>query len=410
MPISIQQALLFISVFVIVVALLTATTYTLVTNMLTDAYRYLSILEKSNEKIRVVGVNTGMDLYCGVRNLGLTKVTIKELGVVDIAGHRHVLATDVELDPGEAFTKKAGPLYGMVYVVTERGNVFSAPIINLGTVITKKTVDVRTLLPSLVQVGTNLKYFSRGDVALSFGTYGYFFGFLFVDDPHSNKYILLTFGPINVPNLFKNGVLHYSATKYGVSGPIYTQASLDFQLEPGNGKPYYRIVMPVLVERTDSQSGLLIRGCFGFIWRTITNSMYGIKLVTQTPSICTYNPQYGKVCDELHTLVIPTAGGVESLLPVLASASPTSMFLEAPTGAQTYIILAKCFYIESDKLSYFSTTLSRPYATVYGVRINTYLNFPGTTYVGDQNLALNAVTVELDLSPQALVLSLLNGV
>ena len=412
MPVTVQHTILFLFVFIMIVATLLSTTYIIAVNMISDTYRYEKVLEKANEKLRLAGIIEESKLYYGVRNIALVKVAIKELGVIDASGSKHVLATDVELDPGEAFTGSTVSYYGSLYAITERGNVFSAPIFDFESTTEERQITIRSLLPSYTQVQSPISY--RGDLeyTVGVGTYGYVFGFLFADDPYSNSYVHLVFHPQKISDLFKNRNIPYRLTQSRTNGPVSASAELVFEIVDDKRAwpyPYYKITMPIDVRRTDAKSGLLVRGCVGFIWRTISNNVFGYEVENSGRSYC-LSSQEERVCDDISVGVLPVSLDIDALIPELAGGALLEIPASAPSGSQVYIVYAKCFYVESDRVARISTTYISPWTMVRGVKINTYLVFPGKTAVHTFTYTLNEIRLKLRINPKVLLLTLLEQI
>jgi len=413
MPINIQHAVMFTLVFIIVVSLLSITVYTVTMNMLADTYRYEKMLEKANEKVKVVAIATSNKMYYGVRNLGLTRLVIKEMGVVDSSGNLRVLTTGVAIDPGEAYINEHSKMSGVLYVITERGNIFATPIAEVesdtGVAGGVARVQIKSLLPSVYYAPSPIVYNDRDAFVVSLSTTGYIFGFLYVNDPHSDDQVIITLGPYSVADIFKKartaGFPYVSEQKNGHDGNVLGSAQLHFDVVDDKKywkEPYYLLTMSISAQRTDwLGKGLVVRGCFGYIWRTMTNSMYGLKVVTSTPSGCKCRESEPYcVCDENHVVLIPSVEPVESLMPTLAYFLINMPPVEAPVGAQAYIVFAKCFRVEADDI--------RSIHDVHDPKIYTSLPFPGNVESGIVgSIRVPAIEVELKLNPKILLETML---
>lgn len=410
MPVSVHHGVLFVFVFVLLVSLMLATVYTLVTGMVVDAYRYERALERANEKLRLVAALSEGTLYYGVRNIALTTVDIRELGVVDVNGGRHVLARGVTLEPGEAYTgREVGVPVGVLYAVTARGNVFTAPVLRLGGP-GALTFTLRSLAPACIQAESPVSYGGPFHYTIGFCTYAYVFGFLVVDDPWGDANTRLVLGPVNVARLLREARLPFTTSTYGGSGPLYARATLTLTVEGGAGRtPHYRVSMPVEVSRTDGARGLLVYGCLGVIWRTITSTVVGLDAGPRPLSYCGTLRDGGRVCDTLGVYVAPSALDVGALIAHMARGWRPS-HVEAPSGTQVYIVLARCFRVESAELKSVTTSTEKPYTRIGDTTIHTYLDLPGVNKVDRVDMVLRGAHVTLHVDPELIIHTILDRI
>lgn len=412
MPINIQHAMIFSIVFVLCVLVTAFTIYVLLINIITDTYRYEKTLEKANEKVRVAGLLADGVLYYGVRNLGVTTVKIRELGIIDINGNRRVLVSNVELMPGQTYKSVSLSVYGAVYALTERGNVFSAPVIDMGKYVGEAKVSLKSLLPAVYQVSSPVKYSEDAEYTISLNTYAYVFGFLMAGDGHEN--ILLSFGPHSVSQIFKdayrtNSPVSLVQTKSGGTLMSAT-ATLHFEVLSSDSEgvpPYYKLVLPLSVNT--SNNALAVRGCVGVIWRMLAKNVYGLSLETSTPSVCSYGSGF-KVCDEIQATLLPGTESLESVIAVLSRPTQPPRVVTAPSGSEIQVVLAHCFLVEGTGINSLTTTYETPYTSVFNSRINTVLKFPGTNYFGFSTTEIIGLTLKMNVETDYLLSSILGEV
>jgi hypothetical protein len=406
---------MFVIIFVIVTALMMTTTYIITANVLSDTYRYQTILNRANEKIRLAGAIGGGTLYYGIRNIGLSSVVVKELGVVDTSNRRSILITSLELKPGDAYVSTTGAIYGTLYAVTERGNTFSTQIIR--TDLQSPALFTLTgLTPAFAQQEIFLPNSPNPTYAytVSMTTYAYIYAFLSVKDPNTDNNILLTLGPYNVPQLYKAKTIPLNDQKSSSSGTVSASLSISFGIYSYNNQPYYQIRIGFTANNINN--GLIIRGGFGIIWRTITNNIYTLNLannigggscdthINDNPNANSWN-----ICDQILTSIIPSSLDIGSIVAYLATNRPQqSMF--APTGSQAYITFSRIFTIEANKLSSVSTS-SQSFIEIYSGRIYLYLNYPGQNSIDKLgSLQITPITVRASLDPQIYVLTIINQI
>lgn len=397
-------------VVIMIIAILTATVYTIVINMMVDAYRYEKAVERANEKVRLAAVIGSSGFYYGIRNIGLSDLVIKEAGVIDSSGNRQVLITNTKLGPGEAIiNNQQNPgSYITFYVVTGRNNVFSTRVISLldrGA----STIPIRNLVPGVALIPSPVQYSEAYVPSISVAMYSYFFAYLIVKDPYSDESIYLTIGPVSISDLFKKISLPYRVSKVEKwTSKLYASISAVLTLndqDSENSVPYYKLVVPVRFERTDNKNGLIAQGCLGFIWRTETSNMFGFWLLPKANwGTAQSTPQF-RVETNYFARLIPSSLSIDTLMPTLISLLPATWYsVGAPSGSQAYVVLAKCFKIEDATLKKVETTEDKPWAQVHGVRIYTYVVFPGRTYV-DQNYYGDVYSLDLyvELNPEVYV-------
>lgn len=419
MPVVIQHAILHTFVIVMIVAILAATTYTIVINMLTDTYRYEKSVEKANEKLRLAAAIGSNGFFYGVRNIGLTDVFIVEAGVIDSSNVKRVLFSNVRLSPGSAtIGSQPNPgNYVTFYVVTDRNNVFSTRVVNLTQQQTSYPITIRNLVPSVAVEPAPVQYLGNYTAAVSVAMYGYVFAYLFVKDPYSDQMIYLKVGPTPVSDMFKKQLIPYISERVMNSTiSLYASMNIIFNVKDSDSDsywPHYEFVVPIDVERTDGDKGLVIHGCFGFIWRTMTSNLFSFRLQTNLNSVSSRSSPSGKFYVESRYFVtlVPSSLDVDTLVSTLETANSYS--LVAPSGSQVYIVLAKCFKIEDMNLKSFVTSDSKPYweDVSRGIKIYTVMDFPGKTYIGQNTYEiLDGIEITIDVNPEIYVKTVLTQV
>jgi len=416
LPINVQHALLFTLVIVTIIAVLTATTYVIITNMITDAYRYEGAVVRANEKLRIAAALGSSGLVYGMRNIGLSEVVVKEAGVIYPTGTKVAYVRDLSLKPGEIYV---GREYGIgsfitFYVITSRGNVFTTDIADFTQTYTQD-IYVRNLIPSTYVFSSPLKYGEGYEYSASMSSYGYVFAFLVVDDPYSDESLYLQIGPVNVADLY-NGwkIPYYSEPVSQTSSRLRASMSLILKIsnDPNEGRyPHYRLDVPISVSRLDGRNGLLIYACFGFIWRTMTNNVFGYQLVNPL-RVVEYTPGSSKdyfAESRYEANLIPSSLDINSLVATLGKQGP-NFNVEAPSGSQAYILLMKCFKIEDKGLGSFTTTESKPWDVVRGLKIYTYIAFPGKTHTSNGITDVDYIYLRLVFNPEVYVLTALGSI
>jgi len=403
MPVNVYHGLLSLFVIVMIIAALTATTYVTVTNMLADAYRYEKSIEKANEKVRLAAATTSDGVvYYGVRNVGMSELIVTRSGVALSDGRILDLVGGLRLGPGDVFIdKKAvyGGLPVVFFVITSRGNVFAVSVVNMSAMTgSRDVVRIRSLLPSVFSIPLSVSNTSTAYVA-TITMYGYIFGFLVVDDPYSDESHLLQIGPVSVASLYENNSIPYAPDVTWSSQRLDAYLELVFNVSKS-----YNINMITHIERTDGGRGILIYGCFGYIWRTMASTTLGFRLAS------TINEYYSKsggdyyVEERFISALIPSSLDVNSIVASLARGAVYSS-IEATSGSQAYILLAKCFKVESLSITEF-WTFSETSSPVDGVRIVPYINFPGGTRMADGlERQVYELVLEVKFDPQIYVLS-----
>lgn len=412
MPVNVHHAIMFTFVFVVIVSLLSATTYTIVTNMLIDAYRYEESIEKANEKLRLVAIVSSDGLYYGVRNIATTTITIRELGIIDTYNRKHRILSDLTLKPGEAYVGRIDYYYkGAIYAITGRGNVFSTPVITLTEFSGEQSFNLKGLTPACIQAPSPIHYIGEYVYTVGICTYAYVFGYIIVDDPYSDDSIYLVFGPYNVADLYKSQKIPFSSTRVReIKGNIYVEASFKFVIDKFRDRvPYYRILMPLDIERRDNRKGLILHGCVGILWRTISNTIAGIRINTYPVGTCISRGDE-RACEYLGSFTVPSALDMKSLTAYLAQKRLTQLPVEAPSGTQVYIVYSRCFTVESKTLRSVETSEAKPWANIGIITLYTYLDFPGVNKSNIGDIYVDGVDVSLTIDPEILVLGILNQV
>jgi hypothetical protein len=403
---------MFTFVFIVLVATLTATTYIIVSNMITDAYRYDTAIEKANEKVKLAAALGSDALYYGVRNVGTASVTLTEIGIISMFGSKTVLARDITLKPGEAYVSTApSKTVGTFYVITARGNVFTTPVVGFGTS-NQITFYLRNLVPGYIQAPSPISYGDSYKFTVGMATYAYIFGFLAVDDPYSDNYVYIQFGPYNVADLFKNQNIPLTDNVQQSSGPLSVTASFIFEIKDKGGESqyqHYKITMPLDAKRTDSRKGMILHGCIGIAWRTISNGLYSISVSNVGQTSCSPGGNY-KVCDSVTTGIVPSAMDINALVAYLAKTDPTSLPLSAPSGSQAYIILTRCFHVEDPDLKDFKIDQEKAEEKIHGYRVHSYLVFPGKNKIGNPTVSITYVPVTMTVDPKIFVSAVLNQI
>jgi len=413
----VQHALLFTFVIVFIVAVLTASTYTVVMNMMTDAYRYEKVIEKSNEKVRLVAAVGTSGLVYGIRNVGLTETVILEAGVVFPDGNKRTLVSSRTLSPGELIT--GSDLYATsaitFYAITSRGNVFTTDVVDLrpGTY-GRYTLFIRDLIPGIMVFESPIKYGDNYVYTASLAMYGYAFAFLVVDDPHSDESVYVKIGPVNIANLYKNRIIPYREQVRRGTRNLGVDMSLYLYIESydtENIYPHYKLNVPIEVYRQDDRTGLVIYGCFGFIWRTMTSNMFGFTLINPLNEKVIYSGSNYYFENAYKLTLIPSALDIDSLVASLANPNTQSFTVSTPSGSQVYILLANCFRIEDIELSGFTTqyAVSVP-GRNFAYSINPNLVFPGTVQFNNKILDLSSIRLEVVFSPEIYILTALNNI
>lgn len=408
---------MFTLVLVAIIAVLTATTYVIITNMISDAYRYEGAVVRANEKLRIAAARGSSGLVYGVRNIGLSEVVVKEAGVIFNTGMKAVYARDISLKPGEIYVGRVSSVGGTLvafYVITSRGNVFTTDVVDFTQTYTQD-IYVRNLIPSTYVFSSPLKYGEGYEYSASMSAYGYAFAFLVVDDPYSDESLYLQIGPKNIADLYKEWrIPYYSEPVSQSSSRLRASMSLILKIsnDPSEGHyPHYRLDVPVSVSRLDGKNGLLIYACFGFIWRVMTNNVFGYQLVNPL-RIIEYTPgssreYFGESRYEAD--LIPSSLDINSLVATLSKQGP-NFNVEAPSGSQAYILLIKCFRIEDKELRSFTTTESTPWDVVRGLKIYTYIVFPGKTHTSNGIASLDYIYLRVVFNPEVYVLTALGSI
>ena len=417
MPVTIHHAIVFMVVFIIVVSMMTATVYVAIIGALVDTYRYEKAIERANEKVAIAAVNGHEGLYYGVRNLGVTPTTIRELGVIDATGARRVIRANIVLEPGEVIVERTTGSRGVIYAITGRGNVFTAQILDVVTISERMRFSLRDLRPAYVQTTAPVSYEGTYIETTGVGVYGYIFGYVIVDDPHSDASVFIPIGPIGINTLFQNENIPYQYQR--TVRTTVLRVSVDYLFEIDNdpnvnaGQPFYRIRMGLDVDRLDNRQGLLLHGCVGYAWRILPSNMYGVQIDPVGSRACDTNTRGAhiyRICERIDTFIAASVLNMRALLSFLSNPETRSLPTEAPSGSQAFIILSRCFYIEDSQLQSFTTSLERPWTYIDGFPIYTYIVFPGRNDHYGRAVTINSILINLVFDPEIIVRSLLERI
>lgn len=405
MPAALHHALLFTFAFVLAVSLALATAYGVAVSMLADAYRYDALLERANERLRLVAVRGPGELRYGVRNLALATVVVRELGVVGPRGERYVLATDLRLGPGEAVLgSSSGPaLRGVaLYAATARGNVFAVPVLDLSGGRGALRAVLRDLVPGCLQLRSPVGYGMGHVYTAALCAHGYALGYLAVVDPHSDESARLVFWH-SVAELFRERRLPLREERSAEAGPLSVRASFELSVE-GPGR--YRVALRLSARRADGRAGLALYGCVGVAWRTLTSTVLGLALGSEPSCACRQVPGWERVCECVGPLLAPSALDPEALATQMLRGGAPSV--EAPSGSQTYIVLARCFSVET-LLAEVESWGDPPRIELAGAELFTYLLLPGRVRTLSGPLEVGGASLELRIDARMLVEAALLG-
>lgn len=419
MPVAVHHAVMFVVVFVLLVSMMLSVVYVLVNNMLSDAYRYERFLEKANEKVRVGGVIYFGRLHYGVRNLGLTKIDLAEIGYIDDSGNRYTLDTSVSLDPGRVY-RSARDITGgaiSVYVVTGRGNVFSGPV----TVITSQTsydqIRLRTLLPAVHHVLSPISPSTPGSVStITINTFSYVFGFVVAKDLNSDDSAVVEFGPYNVATFFKtcssqpNCQPSFVDSRSASSGSVSVSARLIFSAGRTGASPTFRVAMPLSVQNT--RQGVFVRGCVGVLWRAMSTTFFSLAK-SQTLPGWSYSGQGNYFSDDFEVLLFPSSVNLANLRVAMSNLGDRTweqyQYADPPSGSIIEVYLVRCFTIvhRTAQQVAFSPDSDPSYTTPAGHIMWSSLVFPGTNKFHPSDITISdiplSVYVDLDMVLKSLI-------
>jgi len=406
MPAEAYSNLVFVVGLVVLVSILSLTSYVMAINMISDAYRYEKALEVANEKLRLVGVIAPpYGLVYGVRNIGSLILDVKELGVVSQGGARVVLKQGLRLMPGEYVVDTLAWPYGpgYMYAVTGRGSVFVSPIYRIPSGSTY-SLQLRDLRPLFIYQNIDPGFEAPVDYMLQFSAYAYVFGYIAASSWQSIDNTYIQFGPYSVADLFKNGAIPYSVSKSESFSRLYVSATFWFSIErDGSGATYYRVSMPVYV---GGYGRLTVHGCLGIVWRTITNTFFPIARAGAPGS---YSSSWwvrdGQGSEGIYSGVLPSSLNVQNIVPAIEKSHynlPTS----APSGTQVYLLVLRCFKVDGSFGS-FSTSLDNPVAYVQGGRVITELKYPYYNYGQSGQVYVGPLGVDVAFDPRIYVKFLL---
>ncbi|MEM1696162.1 MAG: hypothetical protein QW230_02045 [Thermofilum sp.] len=421
MPTSVQHAILYVTVFVLLVSLLMSTVYVVVSNMLTDAYRYERILERANEKLRVGGLLYGR-FYYAVRNLGLTSVELSEIGYVDSSGNRYVLETSKKLEPGEVYKASQTSWSGTpvaVYVVTRRGNIFSGPVVSSSPTYGIGQIRIKSVLPTVHYLLSPIAYSQDARYVVSFNVNSYLFGFVLAKDLNSDNSVMLEFGPYNIAAFFKtcssipNCQPTFTDSKSGSSGTISLSARYIFSVEQSGGNPYVRIAMPLTA--INSVRGIFVRGCIGIGWRILSNTFFSYAKQQGLPGWSHTSPGDFYYADNAEIYLFPSSVNIDTIKAILSNLGDRTwasyQYAEPPSGSVVEVYLVRCFTVSSKTLQSvsFSPDSSPQYQPPGSHTIWTKLVFPGTNNMYGGSFTVNDITlsvyVDTDMVLEALLAS-----
>ncbi|MEM4583999.1 MAG: hypothetical protein QW611_03400 [Ignisphaera sp.] len=420
MPISVQHAILYVTVFVLLVSLLLSTIYVVISNMLIDAYGYEKILEKANEKLKVGGV-LYEEFYYAVRNLGLTSVDLLEIGYIDSSGNRYILETSKKLKPGEIYkTSRASwtstPI--AVYVVTSRGNIFSGPVIRSDPTTGIGQIRIRSVLPTIHYLSSPVVYSNDAHYVISFNTNSYLFGFVLAKDLNSDNSVMLEFGPYNIASLFKscsvtpNCQASFVDSKSGSIGTVSLSAKYIFSVEQSGGNPYIKITMPL--SATNSVQGIFVRGCIGIGWRVLSNTFFSYA-IEQGLSRGWSHTSLGNLyyADNINVYLFPSSVNIDNIRAILSNLGGGSgsgpQYAEPPSGSIVEVYLVRCFTVSSRSLQSisFSPDNSPQSLLPGGYIIWSELVFPGTNNMYGGSFTINDIPLQVYLNTEMVLEALL---
>ncbi|MEM1829953.1 MAG: hypothetical protein QXH21_08805 [Ignisphaera sp.] len=419
MPIYIHHAVLYVTVFVLLASLLMTTTYVVVTNMLTDAYRYEKILEKANEKLRVGGV-VYRGFHYAVRNLGLVSVELSEVGYIDEQGNRYVLERSITLGPGEIYRTSTiswtnNPV--AVYAVTKRGNIFSGPVLSASSSDWIGQIKIRSVLPTVHYLPSPIAYDQSSLYVVSFNMNSYLFGFVLAKDINSDNSVLLEFGPYNVASLFKtcantpNCQPTFTDSKSGSSGTISLSAKYIFSVEYSGNNPYIRIAMPLTA--TNTARGMFVRGCLGIGWRIMSNTFFSYAKTQSLPGWSSSGRFY--CSDKAEVLLFPSSVNINDIKSILSNLGDrfheSYQFAEPPSGSIIEVYLVRCFTVSNGTIQtvIFGPDTSPSYRTPTGHTIYSELVFPGVNNMFGTPFTVSDITISVYLNTNMVLESLINS-
>jgi hypothetical protein len=235
-----------------------------------------------------------------------------------------------------------------------------------------------------------------------------------VDDPYSDQEIYLSLGPTPVHSIIRDQTLPYEKETSGSTSDLSASLKVVFDISNDRSEgqyPHFKLTVPMSASRNDNKNGLVIHGCFGFIWRTIASNVYGYRLNTYIGKGAGVSHLKYDIQTKMYAYLIPSALDIDSLVATLSRQISVSDYqVSAPSGTQVYIVMMKCFKIEDATLKTFATTLDKPWDNLHGVKIYTYMVFPGRTQVSHGVATVNYLSLSILFDPRIYVMTALGTV
>jgi len=415
---EVYHGMVFTFAFLIIAAVVTSAVASAVLGALRDVQQIMAVAERANERLRVAAVyyRDGQTYYM-VRSLTMRPLTVAELGASYPWSARQVITTSVQLSPGGEYYGTVPGRPQAIYAVTQKGNIFAAPVIDLSTP-GQVTASISSLAPYYTSAVVGQVPGLGGAQGFTYGVsasaYPFAFGFVVGKTPGTAQNAVVFFGPYDVPQILERDQLPFMDSRSATSGSLSLSAS--FRLEAraggGGGSPsYFRLSMPISFR--SGGTGMVLQFCLGIAWLTATSDITSLRLDTQFAPSLVGGPDY-RISYGLASTLIPAA--TADMGAIMAKLSDLPRFrlyqqVSAPAGASVLAVLARCASIEDTSTSTFTTTDGTPYTTVRGVTIYTELNFPQRNWWGGSGggwaVDLNSFSFTLSIDPRAVLWKLL---
>lgn len=386
------NALIYFAAFIIIAAIVIGVLdYTLI-GVLSDAYRLRRIYLIANERLRIVAVRDDGTLWYGVRSITEATVKIVKAEVIFDDGTTQELTPLIgkTLNPGDVVTGKTGlPKRPVgVYVVTERGAVFTASIIDLGA--TRERITLVGLAPAIAYLELP-QSFSGRTASKAFATVTfepYVFAYLTAKDLNSSASAVATV-MFPLTNIYEGNDTE-SVALISDNAVIIGTATVGAKYEDGSVKVGMNFS---IVNRAGE--GLLVTGAVGIIWITTfsTTTYVNAEYNVWGREVAVEPDKY--IADKIIITEAPATLDPKTLIPFLErweSSEPVT----PPYSGHVGIVLAKVFKIYDPDATTISST--RETIGVGSETIYTFIAFPERNVLGNNVVTISGVNVTVSAS------------